>query len=225
MAAGCSVNHGSLVVVLRMSPAAAAARQGASPSVLEALLAHGARLDGRYEVARETTWQRVTGAVSDWLGATPWLSGPTVLEAAVLSDKAEVIACVLRHTPPSDVSAAPPAGWHEVRSADAIGVLAAAFPALARAVATAEPAAGQTGLQRAAARALPSAVEGWLAAGADPLQVNAAGLRALHMLGGETTWCETPTWRGQARQCGALLVRAEAWARRRCAVVASACWA
>jgi hypothetical protein len=222
VAAGCSVNHGSSVAWLRMSPAAAAARQGAAPSVLEALFAHGARLDGRYEVARETTWQRVTGAVSDLVGATPWLSGPTVLEAAVLSDKAEVIACVLRHTPPSALPAVPPAGWHEVPSADAIGVLAAAFPALVRAVATAEPAAGQTGLQRAAARALPSAVEGWLAAGADPLQANAAGLRALHRAGGDDSSYGGASWAANARRCGALLVRAEAWARRRWAVAASA---
>jgi hypothetical protein len=205
-----------------MSPAAAAARQGAAPGVLEALFAHGARLDGRYELARETTWQRVSGAVSDLVGATAWFNGPTVLEAAVLSDKAEVIACVLRHTPPSDVSAAPPAGWHDVPSADAIGVLAAAFPALARAVATAEPAAGQTGLQRAAARALPSAAEGWLAAGADPLQANAAGLRALHMVGGDDSSYGGASWAANARRCGALLVRAEAWARRRWAVAASA---
>jgi len=222
----CSVNATSSGIWTRHSPAAAAAQWGTTAEPLELLLLRGARLDGSVEVMPRSWLEGVVDSAASALGVGAWWrtvsGGPSVLEAAVASTTATAakIARVLRHMPPHTRPAQPPAGWHNLQHGDAIRALSSAYPTLPHARLSSGTDRGRTGLHCAALLACASAVEGWLSVGADPLCMDEDGMRSRDVLGGAAL-CG---WRivADVRACGALLLRAEGWARRRVAVMSVA---
>jgi len=224
--AGCRVNTLSDILWTGLSPAAAAAQWGAAVEPLELLLSRGARLDGSVELVPQSWLAGVVDTVANVFGARLWWRtirlGPTVLEAAVTSKEATAakIECVLRHMPPHLRPAQPPAGWHNLRHGDAIRALVSAYPTLPHARLASGADRGCTGLHCAALVACASAVEGWLSVGADPLRMDKEGMRPRDIVGGAAQY-DMGGWAMRMRACGALLLRAEGWARRRVAVVAA----
>jgi len=223
--AGCSVNAHPSASPCHTSAAACVASLSKSAEPLELLLSRGARLDGVFEPPNQSWWLRAFGTLADWMGVGEYWGGVSslsMLGAAVASTTATAakIECVLRHMPPHTRPAQSPAGWHNLQHGDAIRALVSAYPTLPHARLPSDTDRGRTGLHCAALMACASAVEGWLSVGADPLCVDEDGMRPRDVVG--DALLDGAMRLADVRACGALLLRAEGWARRRVAVVSVA---
>jgi hypothetical protein len=238
LAAGRDVNAAGL---LAPAPPAvlAATRDDMGVALLDAILVHGARLDGVATRRDKGLWEHAADAVeraSRWMAGTPAHEPQSVLEAAVQGGHARKIACVLRHARLRGSSLPLPRNWYRCADPAAIQELLAAYPAAPRQRATIhDPASrpsmptapagptvvgeGRTGLYSACIASRPDAVEAWLDAGADALHEDASGFRPRDVVGGCALLARGHRTAGDAYACVCVLVRAEAWARRRWAVV------